>query len=88
MGKPEQFSEPYVDKVPRLQLGFEDAATALGLPVSTLEQECRKGEGPTFFRVGRRLFTTRELIAEWQARKIAQLREEARRIDTKQEDAG
>ena len=75
--KKTDFADPYVERVPRLQLGFEDAATALGLPVSTLEQECRKGLGPTFFRVGRRLFTTPELIRAWQEKKIAAARADA-----------
>lgn len=66
------FDLPYVSQVPRLQLGLEDAAAALGLPVSTLELECRRGRGPKFFKVGRRLFTTVELIREWQANKIAE----------------
>ena len=52
------FDLPYVSQVPRLQLGLEDAAAALGLPVSTLELECRRGRGPKFFKVGHRLFTT------------------------------
>ncbi|MFY0691327.1 MAG: hypothetical protein JXR14_05315 [Paracoccaceae bacterium] len=64
---------PYVEQVPRLQLGLEDAAAALGLPVSTLELECRRGRGPKFFKVGRRLFTTIDLIKEWQSAKIAEL---------------
>ena len=64
---------PYVQQVPRLQLGIEDAASALGLPVSTLELECRRGGGPKFFKVGRRLFTTVDLIREWQAKKISDL---------------
>lgn len=63
----------YIQPVPRLQLGIEDAAAALGLPVSTLELECRRGRGPKFFTVGRRKFTTIELIREWQAAKIAEL---------------
>ena len=67
-----ELAEPYVQQVPRLQLGIEDAAYALGLPVSTLEQECRRGKGPVFFTVGRRKFTTPELIREWQAWKIAE----------------
>ena len=64
---------PYVAQVPRLQLSIEDAAAALGLPTSTLELECRRGRGPKFFVVGRRKFTTVELIREWQAAKIAEL---------------
>lgn len=62
----------YVEPVPRLQLGIEDAAAALGLPVSTLELECRRGRGPLFYTVGRRKFTTPELIRTWQAQKIAE----------------
>jgi hypothetical protein len=68
----------YVEPVPRLQLGIEDAAAALGLPVSTLEVECRRGKGPLFYTVGRRKFTTPELIRAWQQEKIA---EAARRTD-------
>ena len=64
---------PYVQQVPRLQLSIEDAAAALGLPTSTLELECRRGRGPKFFIVGRRKFTTVELIRNWQAYKIAEL---------------
>jgi len=67
-----QIDFPYVAQVPRLQLGIEDAAAALGLPVSTLELECRRGRGPKFYTVGRRKFTTVELIREWQAAKIAE----------------
>ncbi len=62
-----------VAQPPMLQLGFKDAAAALGLPVSTLELECRRGRGPKFFKVGRRLFTTVELIREWQSQKIAEV---------------
>ena len=72
-----QYQEAYVSKVPRLQLGFEDAACALALPLSTLEQIHRRGEGPLFFRVGRRLFTTPDLIFEWQKSRIAQAKAEA-----------
>jgi len=72
MSDPIMIEVPYVAQVPRLQLGIEDAAAALGLPVSTLELECRRGRGPVFFTVGRRKFTTVELIREWQAQKIAE----------------
>ena len=72
MSEPIQIEIPYVAQVPRLQLGIEDAAAALGLPVSTLELECRRGRGPKFFTVGRRKFTTIELIRDWQAAKIAE----------------
>lgn len=68
-----RYSDAYVQPVPRLQLGFEDAATALGLPVSTMEQIHRRGEGPKFYKIGRRLFTTIELIRDWQAEQIAKL---------------
>lgn len=68
-----RFNDSYVTPVPRLQLGFEDAATALALPVSTLEQIHRRGEGPKFFKIGRRLFTTVELIGKWQGEMIAKL---------------
>lgn len=67
------FEIPYVQQVPRLQLGIEDAAAALGLPTSTFELECRRGRGPKLFVVGRRKFTTVELIREWQAAKIAEI---------------
>ncbi|MDU8945613.1 hypothetical protein [Ovoidimarina sediminis] len=70
------FEIPYVQQVPRLQLGIEDAAASLGLPVSTLELECRRGRGPQFFTVGRRKFTTVELIREWQQERIAEARAE------------
>ena len=66
-------TDSYVEPVPRLQLGIEDAAAACGIPVSTFELECRKGKGPVFFVVGRRKFTTPELIREWQAKKIAEV---------------
>lgn len=68
---------PYVSQVPRLQLGTEDAAAALGLPVSTLELECRRGRGPKFFTVGRRKFTTVDLIREWQLQKIDEVQTSA-----------
>lgn len=55
-----------------LQYGFNEAADALGIPLSTLQAECRAGRGPTFFKVGRRLYTTKRLIEEWQDRKIAE----------------
>lgn len=71
--KNDLFTEPYIERVPRLQLGFEDTAAALGLPVSTLELECRRGRGPTFYFVGRRKFTTVKLIEQWQNAKIAEL---------------
>lgn len=67
------FDLPYVQQVPRLQLGMEDAAASLGLPTSTFEHECRRGRGPKLFVVGRRKFTTVELIREWQADKIAEI---------------
>jgi hypothetical protein len=63
--------------VPRLQLSLTDASQALGIPQSTLELECRRGRGPKFFTVGRRKFTTVELIREWQAIKIAEAEAEA-----------
>ena len=62
-----------VTPVPRMQLGFEDAAIALALPLSTLEQIHRRGEGPTFFQVGRRKFTTETLIRQWQDEMIAKV---------------
>ena len=71
--QPEIFTEPYIEKVPRLQLGFEDTAAALGVPVSTLELECRRGRGPKFYTVGRRKFTTIRLIEDWQHTKINEL---------------
>jgi hypothetical protein len=71
--KDELFTEPYVERVPRLQLGFEDTAAALGVPVSTLELECRRGRGPKFYTVGRRKFTTIALIQDWQDAKINEL---------------
>ena len=71
--KNELFTEPYVERVPRLQLGFEDTAAALGVPVSTLELECRRGRGPKFYTVGRRKFTTVKLIEDWQNAKIDEL---------------
>ena len=61
-----RFSEPYMQALPRLQLGFDEAASTLGLPLSTLEQIHRRGEGPPFFKIGRRLFTTEALIKDWQ----------------------
>ena len=63
---------PYIEQVPRLQLSIEDAAAACGVPVSTFELECRRGRGPRFFTIGRRKFTTVELIREWQAKKFAE----------------
>lgn len=66
--------------LPRLQLSFEDAALALGVPLSTLEQVHRAGGGPTFFKIGRRLYTTTALIAEWQAGKIAAAKAEGREL--------
>lgn len=71
----EVFTEPYVERVPRLQLGFEDTAAALGMPVSTLELECRRGRGPKFYKIGRRKYTTIKLIEEWQNYKITELEE-------------
>ena len=73
--KNEVFTEPYVERVPRLQLGFEDTAAALGLPVSTLELECRRGRGPKFYKIGRRKYTTIQLIEAWQKHKISELEE-------------
>lgn len=61
--------------IPRLQLSLADAAEALNIPQSTLELECRRGRGPKFFTVGRRKYTTVELIREWQAQKIAEAAE-------------
>ena len=64
----------FLDTLPRLQFSFEDAAAALNLPVCTLELECRRGRGPLFFTVGRRKFTTPDLIREWQEQRIAEAR--------------
>lgn len=61
--------------IPRLQFGFSEAAEALGIPVSTLELECRRGRGPRFYTVGRRKFTTVKLIEDWQMTKINELEE-------------
>ncbi len=66
-------TKPAVEQLPRLQLGLKETAETLGVPLSTLELECRRGRGPKFFSVGRRKFTTIELIREWQAAKIAEL---------------
>ncbi|MXQ08042.1 hypothetical protein GQ651_09320 [Alphaproteobacteria bacterium GH1-50] len=63
--------------IPRLQFSIAEAAVALDLPQSTLESECRHGRGPTFFTVGRRKYTTVELIREWQAKKIAEAQSES-----------
>ncbi len=65
-------SETVIGRLPRLQFGFAETAEIIGVPQSTLELECRRGRGPKFFKVGRRLFTTIELIREWQAAKIAE----------------
>ena len=65
-----KYHDSYVTPVQRMQLGFEDAACALGLPLSTLEQLHRRGEGPIFFTVGRRKFTTENLIRQWQDEEI------------------
>ena len=73
MTKSTHFNDSYVEPVPRLQLGFEDAAVGLALPLGTLEQICRSGDGPRFFKVGRRRFTTVALIEIWQAEQIAQV---------------
>ena len=59
--------------IPRLQFGFSETAEALGVPVSTLELECRRGRGPKFYTVGRRKFTTVKLIEDWQNAKIDEL---------------
>ena len=59
--------------IPRLQFGFSETAEALGIPVSTLELECRRGRGPKFYTVGRRKFTTVKLIEDWQNAKIDEL---------------
>lgn len=59
--------------IPRLQFGFSETAEALGVPVSTLELECRRGRGPKFYTMGRRKFTTVKLIKDWQNAKINEL---------------
>ena len=56
--------------LPRVQYGFTETAEMCGIPISTLEQECRRGNGPKFYKVGRRKFTTLPLINEWLAKKI------------------
>lgn len=58
--------------IPKLQLSIADTAEALDLPRSTLEIEMRHGRAPLFFTVGRRKFTTVELIREWQSQKISE----------------
>ena len=68
-----RYNDSYVEAVPRLQFGFEDAACALGLPLSTLEKIHRSGDGPTFFKIGRRMFTTIELMRSWQQEQIAKI---------------
>lgn len=67
-----EFIEPILAQIPRMQLSISDTALALDVPLSTLEQECRKGRGPTFYSVGRRRYTTPNLIREWQSAKIAE----------------
>lgn len=61
--------------IPRLQFGFSEAAEALGIPVSTLELECRRGRGPKFYKIGRRKYTTIKLIEDWQNYKISEIEE-------------
>ena len=69
---PSEYSlHPYFTPLPRLQLSLDDCALALGMPVTTLEKMRRCGEAPLFFRCGRQLFTTTQLVAEWQAEMIA-----------------
>jgi len=58
--------------LPRVQYGFKETAQMIGIPISTLEQECRRGDGPLFYKVGRRKFTTLPLINDWLSKKIEQ----------------
>lgn len=60
--------------LPRVQYGFAETAEMCGMPLSTFEQECRRGNGPTFYRIGRRKFTTLELIDEWLSVKVSDAR--------------
>lgn len=66
--------------LPRVQYGFEETAKILDLPQSTLEQECRRGNGPLFYKVGRRKFTTMPLINDWLSKKIEQAAHDQRKI--------
>ena len=70
-------NEHRVAGIPRLQLTFEEACSATSTPVSTMELMERRGQAPLFYKVGRRKYTTPELIAEWQAKRIALAKEEA-----------
>lgn len=60
--------------LPRVQFGFSETAEMCGIPLSTFEQECRRGNGPAFYRIGRRKFTTLALIDEWLNEKISATR--------------
>ena len=55
---------------PRIQYGFDEVSQITGIPKSTLEQECRRGNGPLFYKVGRRKFTTLPLLNDWLSKKI------------------
>jgi len=67
-----------LQEVPRLQLSIEEAAAALRMPITTLDtlrKDPDPNAAPYFFMVGRRWYTTVELIREWQDTFIAQRRE-------------
>ena len=53
---------------------FNALAAELGLPLSTLHLLRARGEGPECFKLGRRLYVSREAKAAW----IAELQRKAR----------
>jgi hypothetical protein len=67
-------NEHRVAGIPRLQLTFEETASALSIPVGTLELLERRGESPVFFKLGRRKYTTVGLIKEWQDARVERAR--------------
>ena len=71
--KTDKKNDASTEALPRVQFGFAETAAMCGMPLSTFDQECRRGNGPVFYKVGRRKFTTRELIDQWLGEKIAAL---------------
>ena len=55
-----------------------EVATRLGIPVATLYTWRHRGEGPSWFRVGRHLRTTEADLAAWLALQRERERDRAR----------
>lgn len=58
-------AESQREPLPRLLYSLDDVVAMTGIPRSTLDLLRKEGKSPRFIRLGRRLFTTPALLAEW-----------------------